>query len=82
LFVMFNKDLGHPTGKQIVLDAINALFDPILNASVQSHSEEIQVNKTFVYVYNDYRGQLKVTYNNHIITTALRSDGLTLRFIQ
>jgi hypothetical protein len=38
LFVMFNKDLGHSTGKQIVLDAINALYNPTLNASVQSHS--------------------------------------------
>jgi len=39
LFVIFNKDLGHPTGKQIVADSINALYGPLLNVSVQSHSE-------------------------------------------
>lgn len=39
LFIMFNKDLGHPTGKQIVAEAINVLYEPMLNKSVQSHSE-------------------------------------------
>ncbi len=38
LFVMLNKDLGHPTGKQIIAEAINSLYDLTLNASVQSHS--------------------------------------------
>lgn len=54
----------------------------MLNVSVQSHSEEIQVNKTFVYTYNDYRGQLKVTYGNHIVVTRLDKTGLVLRFVQ
>lgn len=39
LFIMFNKDLGHTTGKQIITESINALYSPLLNVSVQSHSE-------------------------------------------
>jgi hypothetical protein len=40
------------------------------------------VSKTLVYTYNDYRGQLKVTYKNHIVTIKLNPAGLVLRFIQ
>lgn len=44
--------------------------------------QEIQVNKTLVYTYNDYRGQLKVTYHNYIISTGLSPIGFILRFAQ
>lgn len=40
------------------------------------------MNKTLVYTYKDYRGQLKVTFTNHIVTTRLDKSGLVLRFIQ
>lgn len=39
LFDMFNKDMGHTTGSHIITEAINTLYDPVLNQSVQSHSE-------------------------------------------
>lgn len=39
LDLMLNKNEGHTSGKELVMEAINSVYAALLNASAKSHSE-------------------------------------------
>lgn len=78
LTLMMNDAVLHASGKDIIAEQINNHFVYFLNDTIFNDSSELSVDTNFTYSYFDYRGEIKVPYDNPVLFIEMNDNGATL----